>query len=99
LLSRCQSRTSKRYKKKLRQRSGLLAQPISENRILIFSPFLFIYQQKKTRANEIPRLKEYEEIGLAFDGNMLIDYDGVFSLPSELVSFLKVQGYDMSFAE
>jgi hypothetical protein len=48
---------------------------------------------------EIPRLKEYEEIGLSFDGNMLIDYDGVFSLPSELVSFLKVQGYDMSYAE
>ena len=48
---------------------------------------------------EIPRLEEYEEIGLSFDGNMLIDYDGVFSLPSELVSFLKVQGYDMSYAE
>ena len=52
-----------------------------------YFPFLFIYQQKKTRANIIPRLEEYEEIGISFDGNMLIEYNGVFNLPSELVPY------------
>ena len=48
---------------------------------------------------EIPELDEYEEIGLSFEGNVLIDYDGVFSLPPELVQYLSIQGYNMTWAE
>ena len=48
---------------------------------------------------EILELDEYEEIGLWFTGNELVDYDGVFSLPVELINYLMQQGYDMSWAQ
>ena len=35
----------------------------------------------------------YGEIGLWFDGNVLSDYDGVFSLPREIGEMLKEAGY------
>jgi hypothetical protein len=48
---------------------------------------------------EIDELEIEEGIGLWFQGNELIDYDGVFELPPELVKFLSQQGYDMTWAE
>jgi hypothetical protein len=48
---------------------------------------------------DIPNLELTEEIGLRFEGNELTDYDGVFSLPSDLVKYLSDQGFDMSWAE
>jgi hypothetical protein len=48
---------------------------------------------------EGPELDEYERIGLSFTGNELVDYDGVFSLPQELITYLTQQGYDMTWAE
>jgi hypothetical protein len=47
---------------------------------------------------EVP-LDEYERIGLTFSGNELVDYDGVFSLPQELIAYLSQQGYDMTWVE
>ena len=35
----------------------------------------------------------HTEIGLWFDGNVLSDYDGVFSLPREIGEMLKEDGY------
>ena len=37
--------------------------------------------------------EHYAEIGLEFDGKDLIDYDGVFELPSEVAEMLKEAGY------
>jgi hypothetical protein len=48
---------------------------------------------------DISELELTEEIGLRFEGNELTDYDGVFSLPSQLVKYLSDQGFDMSWAE
>lgn len=38
----------------------------------------------------------YAEIGLWFNGKELVDYDGVFSLPREVVTMLKDAGYVVS---
>ncbi len=35
----------------------------------------------------------YAEIGLFFEGKMLVDYDGVFSLPREVSEVLSEAGY------
>lgn len=48
---------------------------------------------------EVPEIDEYESIGLWFSGNELIDYDGVFSLPQELIKYLTEHGYNMDWAE
>ena len=48
---------------------------------------------------EIDELEIEEGIGLWFQGNELQDYDGVFSLPSELIKYLSDQGYDMTWVE
>jgi hypothetical protein len=47
----------------------------------------------------IEELDEYEEGGLWFDENELTDYDGVFSLPEQLITFLEEQGYNMEYAK
>jgi hypothetical protein len=39
--------------------------------------------------------EEYADIGLAFDGNVLVDYDGVFDLPPHVAALLLVNGYDL----
>lgn len=44
-------------------------------------------------------LDEYESIGLWFEENELADYDGVFSLPNELIEYLEKQGYNMEWAK
>lgn len=36
---------------------------------------------------------EYADIGLSFDGKALSDYDGVFSLPKEVIECLRGLGY------
>ena len=41
----------------------------------------------------------YAEGGLWFGGLDLTDYDGVFSLPSFIMSYLKKKGFDVSYAE
>lgn len=41
----------------------------------------------------------YAEIGLTFEGNKLVDYDGVFELPSEVVTMLKELHFDVSEME
>ena len=48
---------------------------------------------------EIEELEIEEGINLRFQGNELTDYDGVFSLPPELIQHLSAQGFDMSWAE
>ena len=47
---------------------------------------------------DIEELEMEECIGLWFDENELIDYDGVFELPEQLITFLNSQGYDMAWA-
>jgi hypothetical protein len=42
---------------------------------------------------EIISGEHYAEIGLEFQGNQLVDYDGVFFLPRELGLMLKEAGY------
>jgi len=37
----------------------------------------------------------YADIGLVFEGNRLIDYDGVGSLPGILIECLEALGYDV----
>lgn len=37
--------------------------------------------------------------GLWFEGRELIDYDGVYALPREVVSMLKDLGFDVSYVE
>ena len=53
-----------------------------------------------TRENEIDPCcaelisgEHHAEIGLSFNGKELADYDGVFSLPREVVEMLKDVGY------
>jgi hypothetical protein len=41
----------------------------------------------------------YAEVGLRFDGVELVDYDGVFEMPSELAELLKANGLDVSYIE
>lgn len=48
---------------------------------------------------EIEALNTGETIGLWFDDDELIDYDGVFELPSELVVYLREQGYNMDYVD
>ncbi len=48
---------------------------------------------------EVEELEEYEEGGLWFEENELVDYDGVFSLPSQLVEYLEENGYNMDDAK
>jgi len=47
----------------------------------------------------IPELDMSEEIGLWFDENELIDYDGVMSFPDQLTDFLEKQGYNMNYVK
>lgn len=35
--------------------------------------------------------------GLWFEGNELVDYDGVFELPAPLIEFLKNEGFNMDY--
>lgn len=37
--------------------------------------------------------EDSEHIGLTFDNKVLVDYDGVFSLPSEAIKLLRDNGY------
>lgn len=48
---------------------------------------------------DIPELDEDAGIGLWFEGNELVDYDGVFELPKELIDFLIKEGYNMEYVE
>ena len=41
----------------------------------------------------------YAEVGLQFKGLELVDYDGVFEMPSEVVALLKDNGFDVSYVE
>ncbi len=43
--------------------------------------------------------KWYAEGGLWFNNNKLTDYDGVFSLSSFVISYLKGKGFDVSEVE
>ncbi len=47
---------------------------------------------------EVEELDLVEGIGLCFEGNELTDYDGVFSLPKQLIDFLTEKGYNMEWA-
>lgn len=42
---------------------------------------------------DIPSLERTECIGLTFEREELVDYDGVFSLPKEAVNFLRNNGF------
>jgi hypothetical protein len=48
---------------------------------------------------EVEELDMGEGIGLWFEGNELTDYDGVFSLPEQLINFLIEKGYNMDWAK
>jgi hypothetical protein len=41
---------------------------------------------------DIPALETSEEIGLTFEHKRLVDYDGIFSLPSEAVKLIRKAG-------
>lgn len=41
----------------------------------------------------VPELDFYAEIGLEFDGQELVDYDGVFELPKEAIKLIRKAGY------
>lgn len=45
--------------------------------------------------SEIISGEHYAAIGLTFDGKVLIDYDGVFFLPSEVGEMLKDADYEV----
>jgi hypothetical protein len=45
---------------------------------------------------DMEELELYEEIGLWFNDNTLIDYDGVMDFPEELYTFLVRKGYDLT---
>jgi len=38
----------------------------------------------------------YADIGLSFEGKALSDYDGVFELPSEVITMLRESGFTVS---
>lgn len=43
---------------------------------------------------DVPAIDEVQHIGLVFDGRKrLVDYDGVYSLPSPVPAFLRAAGY------
>ena len=42
---------------------------------------------------------KYAEGGLWFEGTSLTEYDGVFSLPKEVIAMLKALGYNTEYAE
>ena len=54
--------------------------------------------------NGVPRFAEiisgdhYADIGLTIEGKELVDYDGVFELPKEILLMLKELGYTMEEA-
>lgn len=48
---------------------------------------------------DIPSLEETEHIGLVFDGKILIDYDGIFSMPDEAIELLEGLGYNCNYAK
>jgi hypothetical protein len=57
---------------------------------------LSVDEPDKTYLNlewDIPSLDEVIEIGLTFEGKVLVDYDGVMALPAEAVKFLRDQGF------
>jgi len=41
----------------------------------------------------------HAEIGLWFENNKLVDYDGVFELPGEVATMLKELHFDVSYVE
>ena len=41
------------------------------------------------------REEHYAEVGLWFDGKDLVDYDGVFALPDEVIEMLEDAGYNV----
>jgi len=46
----------------------------------------------------IDELEITEGGGLWFEGKELVDYDGVFELPKQLVNFLIAEGFNMDYA-
>jgi hypothetical protein len=50
---------------------------------------------------DIPSLDRMEEIGIwCEEGTKILrDYDGVFSMPDEVMNLLSEQGFDVSYAE
>lgn len=40
-----------------------------------------------------------ESGGLWFEENELVDYDGVFELPAQLIEYLEKQGYNMDYVK
>ena len=48
---------------------------------------------------DIPELEETEHIGMWFEAKAITDYDGVFDLPSELISYMETLGFDMSYVK
>lgn len=40
---------------------------------------------------------DVEQIGLTFEGKVLIDYDGVFDFPKVLIGWFELLGFDMSY--
>lgn len=45
---------------------------------------------------DVPTLDETEQIGVWWEGGVLVDYDGVFELPSEAIELLEHYGLDCS---
>jgi hypothetical protein len=43
----------------------------------------------------VEELDEYEEGSLTFEGDVLTDYDGVFELPEQLLTYLQENGYNV----
>lgn len=41
----------------------------------------------------------YAEGGLWFVGKELVDYDGIFALPTEIIDILEKKGYDCEYAK
>lgn len=41
----------------------------------------------------------HAEVGLKFEGLELVDYDGVFEMPSEVIDLLKKNGLDVSYVD
>lgn len=44
----------------------------------------------------IPAIDEYAEIGLVFEGGALVDYDGVMTIPDQLLDMLDELGFNTS---
>lgn len=45
---------------------------------------------------DVPELEETEHIGLEIEGNDVVGYDGIWSLPQQAIDFLEKLGYDCS---